>query len=317
MNCRELRFALVIILGWAAAALGQTVNVGSDPEIVAIATKDGAQLALTYYKSPIRPGTPEAKQVTPVVLLHDHLESRAAYASLAQRLQFRGDEPEPGPAFAVIAVDLRGHGDSTKQILPNGAQQAMDAGRLHDRAGIAAMITLDMEAVRSWLVTKNDEGAFNLNKLCLVGAGMGATVATNWAAQDWAAPPLAVVKQGQDVKALALISPRWSYRGVTMQAPMAQAALKQNAAWLIISGAEDADVMADVRRLNSQLVRFHPETKTPGATGLRVIGWPSGLQGGKLLAQHGVDIEKQIVAFLTQHVATLELPWISRRDRLP
>jgi pimeloyl-ACP methyl ester carboxylesterase len=310
-------FTLSILGAWTTAVLGQAVNVGSDPEIVALTTKDGAQLALTYYKSPLRPGTPEAKQVTPVVLLHDYLETRATFASLAQRLLFRGEEPNQGPFYAVIAIDLRGHGDSTKQILPNGSTQVLDAARLNDRAGLAAMVTLDMEAVRSWLVTKNDEGAFNLNKLCLVGAGMGASVAANWAAQDWAAPPLAVVKQGQDVKALALISPRWSYRGLTMQAPMTQVGLKQNAAWLIISGSETDDVMADARRLNAQLVRFHPAGKTPGDTGLRIIGWPSSLQGGKLLSQHGPAIEEQIHGFLTQHVATLELPWINRRDRLP
>jgi pimeloyl-ACP methyl ester carboxylesterase len=306
-----------ILVGWTAAGFGQAVNVGSDPEIVAITTKDGAQLAMTYYRGPVRPGTPEAKQVTPVLLLHDYLESRATFASLAQRLLVRGEEPNPGPAIAVITLDLRGHGDSTRQLLPNGGQQVLDAARLNDRAGLSSMVALDMEAVRSWLVTKNDEGAFNLNKLCIVGVGMGASVAANWAAQDWAAPPLAVVKQGQDVKALVLISPRWSYRGLTMQAPMSQVGLKQNAAWLIVCGAEDDDFMMDARRINTQLVRFHPETKTPGETGLRTIGWPSGLQGGQLLAQHGAGIEEQIARFLIQHVATLEMPWISRRDRLP
>jgi pimeloyl-ACP methyl ester carboxylesterase len=182
---------------------------------------------------------------------------------------------------------------------------------------LGAMVAFDMEAVRRWLVGKNDEGTFNLNKLCLVGAGMGANVAANWAAQDWAAPPLAVVKQGQDVKALVLISPRWTFRGLTMQAPMQQQALKQNAAWLILSGAEDADVANDTRRLYAQLVRFHPEGKVAGATGLRSIAWPTSLQGGKLLAQNGNSISEQITTFLTLHVASQEQPWINRRDRLP
>ena len=66
------------------------------------------------------------------------------------------------------------------------------------------MAALDMEAVRKFLVDKNDAGELNLNKLCLVGSGMGASVAANWAVQDWSAPPLAVGKQGQDVKALVL-----------------------------------------------------------------------------------------------------------------
>jgi pimeloyl-ACP methyl ester carboxylesterase len=156
-----------------------------------------------------------------------------------------------------------------------------------------------------------------LNKLCLVGAGMGANVAANWAAHDWAAPPLAVVKQGQDVKALVLISPRWTYRGLNLQAPMQLAALKQNAAWLVIYGGEDQEVRNDVRRLHDQLLRFHPEQDQPGASGLRSLAWPTSLQGGKLLAQNGPAIEDEILKFLSQHVASREFPWISRRGRLP
>ena len=41
-------------------------------------------------------GTPEAKQVTPVVLLHDHKETRAIFNSLAQHLQAIGDGREGG-----------------------------------------------------------------------------------------------------------------------------------------------------------------------------------------------------------------------------
>jgi hypothetical protein len=102
-----------------------------------------------------------------------------------------------------------------------------------------------------------------------------------------------------------------------MQAPMQQLGVKQNAAWLLISGAEDSDALADMRRINSQLERFHPEGKTPGEGGLRSIGWPTSLQGGNLLVQVGAGIEEQIVRFFTMHVASREIPWITRRDRLP
>ena len=45
------------------------------------------------------------------------------------------------------------------------------------------MSLMDMEAVRSFLVGKNDKEELNLNRLCIVGLGMGATVAVNWAAK--------------------------------------------------------------------------------------------------------------------------------------
>ena len=101
------------------------------------------------------------------------------------------------------------------------------------------MAAFDMEAVRGFLVGKNDAGELNLNKLCLVGSGMGANVAANWALQDWTAPPLAIGKQGQDVKALVLISPRWSYSGLSFQGPMQFRPLKENVAWQLIYGVED------------------------------------------------------------------------------
>ena len=98
-----------------------------------------------------------------------------------------------------MIVDLRAHGESTKQLVGDGGVVDLDPAKLW-KEGLVAMSTLDMEAIRDFLVDKNDAGELNLNKLCMVGSGMGASVAVNWAANDWAAPPLAVGKQGQDVK---------------------------------------------------------------------------------------------------------------------
>jgi hypothetical protein len=179
------------------------------------------------------------------------------------------------------------------------------------------MANLDMEAVRSFLVARNDAGELNLNKLCLVGAGLGANVAANWAAQDWAAPALAVRKQGQDVKALALISPRWSYKGLSMQGPMRFRPLTENVAWMLIYGEEDAKVKADVRRIEKQLERFHPEPAADSTVlrGLSVVGWQSKLQGDTLLKQVGAPLEDPLIKFLVEHVARHEYPWLSRLSR--
>ena len=116
-----------------------------------------------------------------------------------------------------------------------------------------------MEAVRRFLVEKNDLGELNLNKLCLVGVGLGATVAVNWAARDWSVPPLLVGKQGQDVKALVLVSPQWKYRGIMLQQALRVAALKKGASWMLIYGEQDSDQASDIRRIYRQLERFHPE----------------------------------------------------------
>jgi pimeloyl-ACP methyl ester carboxylesterase len=315
-NRRDPALLLLIIFAFTGRVDAQLDAAKDGPQPVQVVTKDGVQVIMNYFPGPENPGSPAAKQTTPVVLLHDYKDTRAVFNSLARRLQAPAEGPDERPPFAVISVDLRAHGDSTRQVLPNGEEQELDAARISP-AMLAAMATLDMEAVRAWLVTKNDEGALNLNKLCLVGAGMGANVAANWAAQDWSAPPLAIGKQGQDVKALVLISPQWSYRGLSMQAPMRQLALKQNSAWMLLYGGDDQEARADIKRVYDQLSRLHPVGGAEGGSTLSSLSWPSALQGGKLLAQAGPAAEEQIVQFLTTHVASAEIPWLNRRDRLP
>ena len=109
-----------------------------------------------------------------MVLLHDYKNTRTIFAPLAQRLQSPGEGEGDRPPFAVVTVDLRGHGDSTKQVTPDGFQFELDAARL-DKPAVLAMAGLDMEAVRSFLVAKNDAGELNLNKLCLVVRGWAPT----------------------------------------------------------------------------------------------------------------------------------------------
>ena len=156
------------------------------------------------------------------------------------------------------------------------------------------MAQLDMEAIRSFLVDKNDAGELNLNKLCLVGSGMGASVAANWALQDWTAPPLAVGKQGQDVKAIVLISPRWSFNGLSMQDPMKFTPLKKNVAWLILGGSQDAKAKPDFDRIQKQLERHHPVNEKAAANpgppvrdGFAVSLLPTSLQGDQLIKTVG------------------------------
>ena len=307
------------LAAWIAQGLITNCWAQSSPQVVPLQTRDGVQLKVTYYPSKHPKGTPQAKQVAPVVLLHDYKETRATFAALAERLQGVAEGEPEGPSFAVVAVDLRAHGDSTKQVFPDGSQVDLDAARL-GKNDFVAMATLDMEAVRGLLFVKNDAGELNLDKLCLVGAGMGANVAANWAAQDWAAPPLAVGKQGQDVKALVLVSPRWSFNGLTMQAPLRFRPLKQFVAWQLIYGEEDPRVKADINRIERQLEPLHSKRDDAAANqpqDLVVIGVPSKLQGGTLVSKMGPPLENQIIRFLAENVARKEQPWIKRLDLLP
>jgi pimeloyl-ACP methyl ester carboxylesterase len=287
------------------------------PQVVQLRTGDGVQLAITYYPGLATPGTPDAKRVAPVVLLHDHKDTRAIFGPLAALLQTPPAEDPKRASFAVVLVDLRGHGDSTKQIFGNGSPQNLDAARI-SKADVYSMAALDMEEVRRFLVTKNDEGALNLNKLCLIGSGMGANVAANWAVEDWRVPPLAVVKQGQDVKALVMISPRWTFQGLSMQGPMRLRPLKEQVAWMLIYGSENPDVVTDVRRIEKQLKPYHPDHDGDGAprpADFVVLGMQSRLQGDNLITKLGNEVNDRIISFLIENVASKEMPWVARRVR--
>jgi pimeloyl-ACP methyl ester carboxylesterase len=305
-------FCLVLLVGTGAAptAFAQRFRA-AQPETSKLQTQDGVRLSLTYYPSS------EEKGATPVVMLHDYKDTQGMFTSLASRLQSPTKEDKHS-SFAVITVDLRGHGASTQQTLANGSVGEIDAAKLQ-KEDFIKMSLYDMEAVRGFLVGENDNEKLNLNKLCLVGVGMGATVAVNWAARDWVAPPLLVGKQGQDVKALVLVSPRWKYRGVTMQQAMRVRDMKQNAAWMLVWGGENPDATSDVRRISKQLERFHPEPESSQASrprSFQEIPLRTSLQGSNLLGQVGKPLEDRIIEFLSQQVAEQELPLIKRRNRL-
>jgi hypothetical protein len=149
---------------------------------------------------------------------------------------------------------------------------------------------------------------------------MGANVAAIWAAQDWAAPPLAVGKQGQDVKALVLLSPRWTFNGLSMQGPMRFSPLKQFVAWMLLYGEEDPRVKADINRIRRQLEPLHPTSVDANANqpqSLVVVGLQSKLQGGTLISKAGPPVENQIIRFLTENVAQKDQPWFTRLNLTP
>ena len=288
---------------------------GSKPEKpidVTMKTKDGVELVGTYYPSSA------GKDATPVVCLPDWKDSRAVYDQLARRMQSGGGGDDGGvdhPSFAVLTVDLRGHGDSTTQRGPGGATRKLDAAKL-DRKDLHAMVEYDMGAIRSFLVDENDDGKLNINKLAIVGAGLGASVAVNWAAVDWSYPPLAVGKQGQDVKALVLISPEWSYKGLQLNKALRHPGVREQIAFLIMYGGGDRSNAADAKRIEKQLERYHPRPQSlPEGEphSLTLLAPDTKLQGTKFLTQAGAPAEEAIIKFLAVHDAEQDYEWTRRR----
>lgn len=286
----------------------------TDPQPVELTTKDGVLLTGTFF-----PAEKAGKETPVVVMLADEDESPKVFDRLALALQFKekrnGDDR---PGISVLAIALRGQGDSTRVRTPGGEVIDRRGARLTP-ADAKAMVGADMEAVRQFLVDKNDAGELNLNRLAYFGVGFGAAVAANAAAVDWAVPNLNRGKQGQDVKALILVSPPWKQFGLSMLPALRQPGVQKEVAVLVTYGSEDKRTKKDAERIIAQLEKGRPPITEP-AEGEKppirtVLDRPgkSKLQGTAWLKQAGRAGEQMIVGFLEEWLVKPEHPWAQRR----
>lgn len=232
----------------AAASSGQTV------EELQLETSDGIRIAAWYYPVP-----DDAKAVATVIVVHDLEGSHKTVDNLARNLQRAG--------CAVVAPDLRCHGASGSRPAGSGGKgdaadprllkkidlesiAAATGGRLRGQSALRG----EIEAVRNWIKQKSDSGTLDIDHLCVVGCGLGATLASMWTAADWNWPPTTTGPQGQQVRALALISPVWATKGISMSLPLTSDAIQHKIPILVMAGKGDRDAI----RLFDQMKRFRP-----------------------------------------------------------
>jgi predicted esterase len=310
LGAKRSGWLVVMFMGWLCWQVSPSEaqrRRSAAGENLSLTTKDGVQLKATYYASDL------GKEAVPVVMLHDFKESRTVFNGLAQALQ---SPPEgEGPSHAIITVDLRGHGESTSQQNASGQTRELESARL-GKQDFRNMVLYDMEAVRKFLVQKNDAGELNLNKLCLLGSGMGANVATSWAAVDWSAPQLANRKQGQDVKGLILTSPDWNYSGLPLLRPLKHPGVREKISILLIYGKQDRKAAKSAETVHKNLERYHPDPppgQGPEKKDLVLIDRPTSLQGTRLLTDPNFGMLPDVAFFLDARLSQQDYPWIQRR----
>jgi len=165
--------AVVISAGYAAAAEGIT------KEAVTLTTDDGVSISAYFVKG--------AQQKGPaVVLLHMLGRSKEDWDPIIEKYL------APQAGFSYLAIDLRGHGASTKQGDRKLAWKDFNEQDFNN-------MTRDVAAAVKWLRERKDVDA---DKIGVVGASIGANVALNYAAGDAA------------IKCVAMLSPGLDYRGV-------------------------------------------------------------------------------------------------------
>jgi pimeloyl-ACP methyl ester carboxylesterase len=280
------------------------------PERVTLTTKDGWEISGVYYGP--KPDTKPGKEVIPVIAIHGEDGNAGEFSYTATGLQTYG--------HATLAIDLRGHGSSTRVRLLTGETKTMKADDLIPMQ--LGNMFLDVEAAKKFFLDKNREGEVNIEMLAVIGAGkMGTVVAVNWAAYNWSRPQSVHVRQGRDVKALILLSPDQTYaRGLTSTKALIHPAITRDLSIMIWAGRDDRSALSDAKRIYSRLEKMRPELKKAEKTedkNLFFFEAPTLLQGTKLLARE-LKVNRSIVWFIeTQLVRHQDrFPWSERRSVL-
>jgi pimeloyl-ACP methyl ester carboxylesterase len=218
-------------------------------ENLRLETTDGVLLSAKYF-----PGT-KGKEAVPIIMLHSMINTTstgAAYYKLAGDIQkFMG--------HAVIVPDLRGHGESTKRRNPRDPNSNITIDPDKFTKAQFATVGGDIEACKKFLMTKNNKGELNIEKLCVVGSDVSAIVAINWAIYDWSQQSNVLIKNGQDVKALILFTPVASYKGFTAQQALNHVVIQRTLSIMILAGKLDPKYYSGSKRIYNQLARFHPD----------------------------------------------------------
>ena len=269
----------------------------SAPTPERVQTPDGWVLPVNYF------APKDAGRETPVViLLAGENGNRNLWNAYAAELARSG--------FAVAAPDLRKQGESTYRGQP--ARNSRRTPRDYQ-----AMVALDLEAVKDYLLEKHQAGQLNVRKLGIVAAREAAPLALTFAHRDYMKQPLPDAPdpamrtpRGQDVRAMVMLSPDEAVRGVT---PGVLANDLRNELWniayLTIVGDQDAEGVDAGEGLHERLSAGRED---PRMQFDRVPGIP--LKGTDLLRLPPVRV--RITKFLTEFVKDRPEPWRDRRGNL-
>lgn len=273
----------------------------NEPKDLTLVTKDQVSIRATYYPG----GT---KESVPIIMLHGAEGQRGDFHGLAMFLQ--------GQGHSVIAPDLRGHGESTRA---ENLDKPLDYEKFN-KAAFESMV-FDVEACKKFLVEKNNASEVNIDQLCVIGADLGAIIAVRWAALDWSVQDLPAYRQGRDVKALVLLSPIQSHKGITLREALTNPAVQSRLSMLIVAGTKDKS-SSEAKRLANSLQGHHPKVDDDDPDAFKkqeiVLRQPeTNLSGTKLLSS-GLPVAQDIARFIDIRLVSRkgEFPWAERKSPL-
>jgi len=142
---------------------------------------DDVGIVGTFYPVP-------GDSIPAILLLPGFGKTRDEWAAFASYLQHNG--------IAALTIDLRGQGDSTRQVTAEGVA-ALNQRQFTTRD--FQNMQLDVEAAASWL---EEQPGIKKDRIAIAGASIGANVALQYAAVN------------EDIAAILLLSPGINYKGL-------------------------------------------------------------------------------------------------------
>lgn len=213
---------MILVLGGIIAGCAETENKTTENNVACI-TEDGFQVEMAVF-------SPETKMPPGIIFVHGYGRSREVWKGFAEAAFHWG--------ALVVAVDLRGHGNSMRQKgIPLHYRQLPGEGWMEALADI-----------RCAKDTAVKQGAHPDN-LAIVGEGLGANLALQYALQD------------SDIQAVVLLSP-----GLKLQGVDAEGAIQKldNCPSLLAASEGDAYAAMSAAALHALAPVFSEHHSWPG-----------------------------------------------------
>lgn len=268
---------------------------------------DGWKIHATFYES-------AAGKESPAIILLAGAEGPDKKDSRNRRIWQNTAVSLQKSGFAVLAVDLRKHGDS----IPEATAPESPLLKMTPTEYVA-MVTRDMEAVKAFLLSEHMNDKLNIRKTGIVAVGSSAMVAAAATVADWERKPYPdgptpenSTPRGQDVRALILYSPNAAVKGINSNTIMKTIKVLPIAVHVIAS----KDVKEDAR--NADRIFKAIEIKGDEFKDARKYTAAAGeiTAEGFLEGRYADPTNKDITEFLTKHLKELDMPWTSRKSRL-
>ncbi len=249
----------------------------------------------------------EVKNAPVLILLHgrggrrDFWDKTSAFPgtnkAFAPILQAQG--------YAVLALDVRKHGDSA----PEGNNKIL-------AQDYEAMVG-DLIAIKEFLFAEHQKQALNMRKLGIIAMDDLCPVAATYAEYDWLQPPYddhAIpakrTPRGQDVKALVFISPSVNAGRVQLTKPLRYLSNPSlRIAFQVVSGKKDRN-----HSKARSIYKFFSGKKA-NERRIEFVELNTNEKSKNLFGNPRIQVEVRIVKFLNDHLRNLDIPWQDRRSR--